>query len=87
MNPRVLAVFAAGLVIGALIASLMLRPARRERTGGVWRERAETSERELAVAKRHLDSLANELRRLNERFDALTSRLEAVEPTTPAAPN
>jgi hypothetical protein len=76
--------FAAGAVVGALLAALLMRPAQRARAGGVWRERAERSERELILAKRHLETLGTELRQLTERFNTLTTRFEAMQSATPA---
>jgi hypothetical protein len=78
---RPVVAFAVGAALGALIAALALRPTHvhRGRAGGVWRERAEVAERDLAAARRQLDNLANELRTLSARFDDLTARFETMQ--------
>jgi hypothetical protein len=78
---RLVVAFVVGAVLGGLIAALALRPTHThgDRPGGVWRERAEVAERDLAAARRQLDNLTNELRALSTRFDDLTARFEAMQ--------
>ena len=86
---RLVVAFVVGVVLGGLVAALALRPTHthRDRPGGVWRERAEVAERDLAAARRQLDNLTNELRALSTRFDDLTARFETMQVApTPAAP-
>lgn len=74
----------AGVALGLLIAAFALRPSHphRGRPGGVWRERAEIAERDLAAARRQLDNLTNELRALSARFDDLSARFESMHGTS-----
>jgi hypothetical protein len=85
---RPIVAFAAGAVVGGLIVLLLvgLPPAQRSRAGAIWRERAEQSERDLAAARRQLETVAAELGQLSERFEALTARFEALQVPPPATP-
>lgn len=78
--------FVVGVVVGAVVVALLLSGGGRgaKRRDGVWRERAETLERELNTARRQRDAIGEELRQLTERFDTLGQRFEALAAVTPA---
>jgi hypothetical protein len=78
--------FVVGAIVGAVVVALLLGGGGRsaKRRDGVWRERAETMERELNTARRQRDAIGEELRQLTERFDTLGQRFEALAAVTPA---
>ena len=80
------AVFAAGALVGALVAALLVRPPAPGRKGAnIWRERAEQIQVDLATAQNQRDALADQLRKLTERFTQLSERFDTLSATVAAA--
>jgi gas vesicle protein len=78
-------VFAAGAVVGALVAVLLVRaPAPSRKRANIWRERAEQIQIDLATVQNQRDALAGELRKLTERFTLLSERFDALSATVAA---